>query len=409
MNATEKAAVDDFVSELRAILTEFVPSLSLSLAEEIGVDVKLSAEDWQMYTGPKGGTYWVHKGHDPQDPKSHVYLKQNPGATRKPDALTNEQHIANLRGQISSEIADKSHPVNIHRDKVANARFGNSSVQTLRSTAENPLTAEEHGRMEKLHRLSAALHKRIGNTELSQSHASAANYHGGVASTKRAISSLATSFSPLSKAGEVAASTFDKQIASSSGLSDGHKKKYGEAMRTVLSAMPDKAIGRVLANLKGSNFYGSVEELADNLHRMGHIDNEMMSRIQKTKGYPGGMYSPRKMEVFLDGDQQHSPGEAFGGSTRDTHGTYAHELSHALDGVNKEHSRSEEWLEAYRDEIEKPSASGGHRLSKYAKKKPSEGWAEFGRLVYGTNTDRARIERMFPKASAYWKKHGFWE
>ncbi len=83
-------------------------------------------------------------------------------------------------------------------------------------------------------------------------------------------------------------------------------------------------------------------------------------------------------------------------------GHLCHDLAgkaHAVDG-NYDFSGTDAWDAAWRAEIKVP----GKPLSDYAATLPHEGFAEFGRLVFGGNHVDAK--NLFPKCWAFWKEKG---
>src|SRR5262249_40298283 len=90
-------------------------------------------------------------------------------------------------------------------------------------------------------------------------------------------------------------------------------------------------------------------------------------------------------------------------------GALAHELTHNLD-ADYVHSNSPAWKKAFAAEIQPidPKIKSGYRLSHYASTSAAEGFAEFGRLLYGSNGKPEQVEKHFPQASAYFKAQGFW-
>lgn len=81
-------------------------------------------------------------------------------------------------------------------------------------------------------------------------------------------------------------------------------------------------------------------------------------------------------------------------------GTLAHELSHAVDkvGPGAYLSDSDEWRYLWSRELR------GGALSAYAATDPAEGFAEFGRLLWGSPTPEAAAR--FPGVSVFFQKHG---
>jgi hypothetical protein len=93
-----------------------------------------------------------------------------------------------------------------------------------------------------------------------------------------------------------------------------------------------------------------------------------------------------------------------------THEVYAHELTHALDHVGEKRriSSHPEWKQIYETEIKNKNEHGLWPISKYASTSPSEAFAEFGRVLYGTTVSDAKFEHVLPKATAFFRKLGYW-
>lgn len=85
-------------------------------------------------------------------------------------------------------------------------------------------------------------------------------------------------------------------------------------------------------------------------------------------------------------------------------GTLAHEVAHTVD---RQLSVLPEWNSAWKEEI----CRNDRPLSDYATTKPSEGFAEFGRLLWSHSRkdakppDMEQVAKTFPKCLAFWKKH----
>jgi hypothetical protein len=80
---------------------------------------------------------------------------------------------------------------------------------------------------------------------------------------------------------------------------------------------------------------------------------------------------------------------------------YAHEVTHSIDGTAHEISGSDSWRQAWMSEI----ASGclpGMNLSKGER----EGFAEFGRILLGTEIMRQEIAQVMPNCLKVWEDHG---
>jgi hypothetical protein len=155
----------------------------------------------------------------------------------------------------------------------------------------------------------------------------------------------------------------------------------------VLHALPAKALERFNKGAREYRFYGSCQDLTK-----GALPPSQLAAFAGK--IAGGGYDGSRKRLHLDGDTPR------GQPAREL---YAHEFGHAVDGPEYEISSSPEWQEAYQSEI-KP---GG--LSDYAKTLPREGFAEFFRLVHGTDTDRAEIVKRFPKCSDVFKKWGIFQ
>jgi hypothetical protein len=86
-------------------------------------------------------------------------------------------------------------------------------------------------------------------------------------------------------------------------------------------------------------------------------------------------------------------------------------MAHAIDGPKREYSSSEEWKAIWDEEIGSSPTMEGQKpkLTKYATTSSGEGFAEFGRMVYGMNSKMEIVEKKFPKCVAYWRKMGILE
>ena len=86
---------------------------------------------------------------------------------------------------------------------------------------------------------------------------------------------------------------------------------------------------------------------------------------------------------------------------------YAHEMAHAIDGPGRQLSSSDEWDRAWQADIRRDAAGElSHPVSRYASTSPSEGFAEFARLVYGVGTSVETLQTKYPAATAFFEKHG---
>lgn len=190
-------------------------------------------------------------------------------------------------------------------------------------------------------------------------------------------------------------------------LTEAQRKDYGQAVNRVLGRMPDTALGRIHDQTEIAHFFGSDRQLTSTLVANGLLSAEKVkARGHMTQGAYSFNPKKHKGNLLLDGASRLGGGD-FGGGT--VHETYAHELTHAIDGPRLEHSGSAAWQKAFREEIDRDSPSGtGSSLTRYARKMPPEGFAEFGRLLYGGEADLAKVAKRFPKCSAYFKRAGLW-
>lgn len=190
-------------------------------------------------------------------------------------------------------------------------------------------------------------------------------------------------------------------------LSDEHRGKSRVALQYVLGKIPAAAHERLTAHLVDVQFHATAAELTQTIAATSPKVKEAMDRGATVNG----VYRQQTKTLVLDGDVPRRAADDLWKKDRsNVHETYAHEISHAIDGPGFPLSGSQEWVDAWQREIgfTRP-APGTARLSVYATSAPHEGFAEFGRLVYGTNTNRSAIEKKFPMCAAYWKSQGLWQ
>lgn len=197
------------------------------------------------------------------------------------------------------------------------------------------------------------------------------------------------------------------------------KAEYSNAVASVLSRMPPRALDRVAAHSTRVVFHPDAKslglavmdrELAKEGRPAAEVEwlKEMRDGIAAGKYQVAGAYQTNSREVHLDGGQP--PGRQQAGphgGRGDPAEVHAHELGHAIDGPDSQVSRSKRWLEAYHAEIG-PRAGAEPRLTRYAHTNASEGLAEFARLVYGGRADLARVEAEFPVAVKFFKDAKLW-
>lgn len=230
-------------------------------------------------------------------------------------------------------------------------------------------------------------------------------------------------------------------LNASPGLSDEQREHYGRSMARVIRSMPKEALDRVHAHTAGATFYEKSEEIGpavlEVMATQPGLTPDQSADIRRRYASQlgsdvGGCYLSlgSGSTLHLDGQQQYEKRDsgrypnAGADLKTSTHAVYAHELAHAIDGPKhgpQRISSTPEWAEAYRDEIQftddDSRAKATPKLSGYAGYKvgpkgllpvPNEGWAEFGRLVYGSDVPHAEIEKNFPKCTKVWKDRGLW-
>ncbi len=180
------------------------------------------------------------------------------------------------------------------------------------------------------------------------------------------------------------------------------KKAYGQALEDVARRLSPAAAKMAFQTAKKINFCKDESEVnAKWVEASGGKESVAQSDYRDVKA--AAFYSYDRKEMTLDGGSG-------GGSTKSTHenttpGLYAHELSHGLDQPDpvsgQRPSNSLEWQAAFDAELK------DGQVSQYATTNRAESWAEFGRMVYGTDVDRSELAKRFPKCVAVWKEKGF--
>ncbi len=222
-----------------------------------------------------------------------------------------------------------------------------------------------------------------------------------------------------------ATTALQQSIQNSPGLSPQQQKQYTQAMNRVMSSMPTAAHDRIAQHIKSATFHPDTKGIGlaavdDFLQTEGLPEEikqqlgEQRQLIESGELSPGGAFT-RSGQLHVDGDYAYSepmPGKHTTGSGAQTHEVYAHELGHAIDGPNGELSESPEWQSAWGGEmkygVDQKFTGKKPRLTEYGGTTPSEGLAEFARLLYGSDTPTAEIEADFPQASEYFKRQNLW-
>lgn len=200
----------------------------------------------------------------------------------------------------------------------------------------------------------------------------------------------------------------------SSSLSPSQRAVNAQAMNSVLTKMPPEAINRFMKGMQEIKWHGNFGEVTKDFNK-SLIEQGRKDLADKYKGMTiYGFYRPKDKSLALDGpapSRLKTPG-----SEKDANlsaeGVYAHEMAHAMDYNSEtdkwELSGNPEWKRAFKDEI--VGDGKNFKLSNYAATNSAEGFAEFGRLLYGSSkSDLKKAEKMFPKCFAYWRSKGLWK
>lgn len=203
-------------------------------------------------------------------------------------------------------------------------------------------------------------------------------------------------------------------LRASKGLSDEQRAHYNRAAATVLSVMPAAAHDRMAKGMHTTSFHPDIKSVG-----LGAMDEALATELTpQSRAYVQGLRD--KMEagtltvagvasstgtVHVDGGvPANLAGDTISKTLPDNSTTHvcAHEWTHAIDGPDHQLSSSDDWKQAHSDEL------AGAQLTKYAATKPSEGFAEFGRLLYASSEPLENVEQSFPKASKFFKDNGLW-
>ncbi len=190
-------------------------------------------------------------------------------------------------------------------------------------------------------------------------------------------------------------------------LTGRQKADYKEAFLQVIGAMPEEAVNRIARNLNKVLWAPDVPSV-----------NRAFEKISGEKLLPGqitnGFYATGSGTMCVDGptyvtQQSGAYNETEG--VPNMRGTYSHELGHAIDGHGEEFSSSKEWKDSYEKEIV-GDKSQAPSLSEYARTDPSEGFAEFCRLIYGSGFSHGSdkqihsVMRRMPRCFYFFRSRG---
>lgn len=174
------------------------------------------------------------------------------------------------------------------------------------------------------------------------------------------------------------------QALSKQNLSESKKAEYSQTMRDAMQRMSHSNLRTIGDRLNQIKFYEDTDTL----------DSALSTSLSPVDGTFGGGFNSDTGVLHLNGGD-------------DAAGIYSHELSHVLDIAKDGETKisdTSEWQAAWQSEIVE-----GAKISNHAASSESEGFAEFGRLVFGGYQSESETKREFPKAYAVWQAHGLRE
>ncbi|HEY1187166.1 MAG TPA: hypothetical protein VGE74_05880 [Gemmata sp.] len=214
-------------------------------------------------------------------------------------------------------------------------------------------------------------------------------------------------------------------VNASPNLTDEQRQRFAGAVERVVKSIPKMALDRMADRVSDVTFHPATAPIGqaciDALASKPGLTEEQRAVVRSThadlaKQNIGGAYIKSLRQLHVDGDhlmKYTRSGKYESQRAMPSDGVYAHELGHALDGPDNEITKSDEWRDVFASEIaydveEVRKRKAAPRLTEYAGTKPSEGFAEFTRLVYGSDVPHDQIAREFPKATALFKSRGWW-
>lgn len=185
-----------------------------------------------------------------------------------------------------------------------------------------------------------------------------------------------------------------RAIADSPHLDPTQKPDFEKLLERNISSLNDKAI-EILNQGGGFQFYSDPKKVREEVAKI----NPKFAQWAKDnpKKRVGGAYLPKDGSIHSDGGLPNQPG------LKKANEVMAHEMWHKIGSGIK---GTKEWLDAWTTEIDQK----GNPLSKYARENPSEGIAEFGRLLVQAQQQGTldQVEQQFPQASKVVKDAGLW-
>ncbi len=179
---------------------------------------------------------------------------------------------------------------------------------------------------------------------------------------------------------------------------------FREALHAIFRAAPAGVMKKISERVERWHFRATTQDMDRTFRRMSSKDVTLVAAFIHYR--PDG-----KLEVYLDGGHDVGDRSQEGGSgkwgridPKDTlAANYGHEMGHVLDGVKQDGSdfisHSPQWRAAWKKEIDGPY--GVTPISITAQGSPTEGWAEFTRLVLFS---KRQARKKFPLCWDVWKK-----
>lgn len=222
-----------------------------------------------------------------------------------------------------------------------------------------------------------------------------------------------------------------------SGIDKQQAKRYRKAMNSSLSEMSIESMRRLKEGTKNVHISGNkawitdtyMEVVANGIKRdvaLGRNTDKIKRELGELKKAAAGgtlipaFYNVSAGELYLDGGS--SRGEKEVNDPRLGHNPrfweskdqvllsqhYLHELAHAIDGPNRELSRSSEWKEAWKREIGDNPKDNNFALTRYATTRPSDGLAEIFRCLHNPRVKTNVLVEKFPSIMKLTKGWGLW-
>jgi hypothetical protein len=196
------------------------------------------------------------------------------------------------------------------------------------------------------------------------------------------------------------------------------RERAGAAVEHIAGRLTDAAAARVAENVRKVEFHETVFAVEAAVRRHEVIDKQLG---KETLSAGGAFLGDDIHEVHILSGYMGLSGSSQGDlklqnpEDVDRH-VLAHEIGHAIDGPKAEYSSDRKWISAWLGEVGSSGFAGlltgpGRKkvtLTKYAKESPSEGFAEFSRLLHGSDVPLADVERKFPRCIAYWRSKKLW-